>query len=94
MSTIVLDGGVGLDATQLRAILAEHHIASRPFFDPLSSLPAFANHRSARHGDRLRPNAHTLGRGGLNLPSALTLTRSDVDRVCDVVAAALNGSTS
>jgi perosamine synthetase len=92
MSTIVLDPRLGIDKRGLAAAMSGARIATRPFFDPLSSLPAFHGHPGGRGGPRLRPTAHRLAATGINLPSALTLTRADIDRVCDTLTHALAGA--
>lgn len=89
MSTVIVDPGVGLDKVELARRLAARGIATRPFFDPLSSLPAFRQGAADRSGDR--PVARALARTGLNLPSALTLGEDDVERVCRALRAALDG---
>ena len=70
--------------------LDERGIDSRPFFYPLSSLPAYAAHGAGEHRSR-NPIAYELSAYGVNLPSALSLTRDDVRRVCDEVKAVLGG---
>ena len=60
MVTAVFDEATGVDAGHVAAALADAGIATRPFFPPLSSLPAFADaprHRSGPAGEpgQLRP---------------------------------------
>jgi perosamine synthetase len=49
----------------------------RPFFYPLSSLPAYSNTEAGRVHN---PVAHDVSARGINLPCALCLTESDLDR--------------
>lgn len=49
----------------------------RPFFYPLSSLPAYADTASARVNN---PVAYDVSSRGINLPCALSLTDIDLDR--------------
>ncbi|MEH2526356.1 MULTISPECIES: DegT/DnrJ/EryC1/StrS family aminotransferase [unclassified Bradyrhizobium] len=51
----------------------------RPFFYPLSSLPAFPEREA--EGRRKNPVAYDVSERGINLPSALNLTESDLDAV-------------
>lgn len=57
-------------------------IDSRPFFHPLSSLPAYQDWPEARAARERNRVAYDLNDRALNLPSALNLTESQVDRVC------------
>lgn len=85
MTTVVLPDGLGAGAAELADHLARHQIDTRPFFRPLSSLPAYADHPQAATAPVTNPVSYRLGRLGLNLPSALSLTEPDVDLVCDAV---------
>lgn len=83
MSTVVLDPRLGVTAKQLRAALDERGIDTRPFFHPLSSLPAYAS--TAALASTSNPIAYRIAPYGVNLPSALSLTEEDVDLVCTAV---------
>lgn len=52
----------------------------RPFFYPLSSLPAFNREREGRQNN---PVAYDVSSRGINLPCALNLTEADLDRYSD-----------
>jgi perosamine synthetase len=85
MITAVLDPTAGIAADGLAEQLKSLNIATRPFFAPLSSLGAYAQSpHSARAAQRNRVS-YDLGPLGINLPSALTLTEVDVDRVCQAI---------
>ncbi len=81
MVTIVLDPGLGLTKQRLMARLAEAGMDTRPFFHPLSSLPAFAESHDAARAARENAAAYALSPYGVNLPSALCLTREQVAQV-------------
>jgi perosamine synthetase len=51
----------------------------RPFFYPLSSLPAFPGRAEA--GRRLNPVAYDVSERGINLPCALSLTEKHLDEI-------------
>jgi len=78
MVTAVFDAELGLDKQVLRDALRHDGIDSRPFFDPLTSTDPF---RDARGGPERNPVSYDLAWRSINLPSALSLTASDVDRV-------------
>lgn len=81
MSTVVLDSKFKLGKHELKAMLAQAGIDSRPMFSPLSSLPAYKDLESARLAARENSSAYEIGPHGLNLPSALILGSSEVERV-------------
>lgn len=92
MVTAVLHPGLRMSGAQLGAALNAHGIPTRPFFHPLSSLPAYASCPSSRSAQARNPVAYDTSPRGLNLPSALTLTREDVDYVTSAALAALRST--
>jgi len=70
------------DKEDLASKLAESGIHTRPFFNPLSSLLAYAQSKDATRAREANRVSYSLSPHGINLPSALTLTEADVDRVC------------
>jgi perosamine synthetase len=67
---------------EVRARLREAGVDTRPFFEPIHTMPPYAS------GERL-PIAEDLAARGLNLPSGVGLTRQDVGLVVDALADAL-----
>jgi perosamine synthetase len=61
------------------AELAKLDLPSRPFFYPLSSLPAYPGREAA--GRRDSPVAYDISERGINLPSALNLTEVELDQM-------------
>ncbi|HVX96325.1 MAG TPA: DegT/DnrJ/EryC1/StrS family aminotransferase [Polyangia bacterium] len=82
MVTAIVDPKIDLPKLRLMELLGESNIDVRPFFFPLSSLPAY----KAMGGEAVwrgrNPVAYRLSAQAVNLPSALNLTRDDVSRVC------------
>ena len=64
-------------------------IPTRPFFYPLSSLPAYPGFEQAYRPRN--PRAYDICARGINLPSALVMTESQIDRVSDGVRSMLPG---
>ena len=91
MVTIVLDPSLGLSKRAVIEALDRADIDSRPFFNPLSSLAAYAGAPAAERGRQLNATTYRLSPYGVNLPSALRLTQGDVVRVCDAVVEVLHG---
>ena len=82
MVTAVLDASHGLEKLDLMAALDERGVDSRPFFHPLSSLPAYAHLGVADECRERNKNAYAISARGVNLPSAYSLTAEDVRFVC------------
>jgi perosamine synthetase len=91
MNTIVLHPSLGWTKSDLHKRLAEHGIATRPFFHPLSSIPAYRETPQAKAAALRNKVSYALSPYGLNLPSALSLTRDDVAYVGQTVRAILAG---
>jgi perosamine synthetase len=85
MTTAVIDQGFGYDTQRLMAAFLERNIDTRPFFHPLSSLPAYAGTGSAIGASDRNPVSYSIAPRAINLPSAMRLTESDVDRVCEAL---------
>ena len=85
MVTGVFSAASGVTGSQAREAFAAQGIATRPFFPPLSSLPAFASSRDTARASHANPVSYALATRGINLPSALMLSEPDVDRVCAAV---------
>lgn len=89
MTSIVLAPEFGVSNRELMAMFTEASIDTRPFFHPLSGLPAFATRPEAAEAQARNATAYSISARGLNLPSALMLTEEQVDRVCNTLTAFL-----
>ena len=89
MVTAIFDEALGVEERPLAAMLDEHGIATRPFFHPLSALPAYAGFPGAAEARQANVVSARLAKHGINLPSALMLDESQVDYVCSWVQAYL-----
>ena len=83
MVTAIVDERFGLSKEELIAALGQEGIDSRPFFYPLSSMPAYASWPQAQGARSRNRVAYNLSPRGVNLPSALSLTQEKVRYVCD-----------
>ena len=81
MSTIVFDADLGMTKEQLIPMMRERGVDTRPFFYPLSAIPAFRDTPEAVQARSRNHNAYAISPYGINLPSALNLTRDDVHQV-------------
>jgi perosamine synthetase len=89
MVTAIWDAAYRITKESLMATLSQDGIDTRPFFYPLSSLPAYAATPDAPRAKRENRVAYDLSPRGINLPSGLSLTATDVSRVCKALKAAL-----
>ena len=56
-------------------------LPARPFFYPLSSLPAYAGMEAKGRADN--PRSYDICARGINLPGALVVTAEQIEQVCD-----------
>ncbi len=87
MVTVLLPQSSAGRRDEIRARLAEQGIDTRPFFHPLSALPAYAG--QGRGGREKNPTSYAIAPRGINLPSALSLTQGDVRRVVEALCQAI-----
>ena len=78
MVTVILDSKSGIRKEQVMAQLSAQGIASRPFFYPLSSLPAYAGLRQAQEAQERNRVGYAISPYGVNLPCAMNLTQEQV----------------
>jgi perosamine synthetase len=90
MTTAVVDHKFGLEKRQLMSGLEKQGIDSRPFFYPLSSLEAYAGSAEAERARLRNRVSYDVSPRGINLPSGLALTQSEVERVCEALQKVLN----
>jgi perosamine synthetase len=81
MVTAILPSRPGNEKETLIRRLAERAIDLRPFFYPLSTIPAYEAIPAAAVARREHGRAHEISRYGVNLPCALRLDRPDVATV-------------
>ncbi len=85
MVTVVLNEKFGLQKDVLMSLLSEKGIDCRPFFYPLSSIPAYQALEQAKEARQRNKNAYKISPYGLNLPSGMNMTEEKVGYVCDVL---------
>jgi perosamine synthetase len=85
MITAIVNPSFGVTKDVLRERLSERGIDTRPFFHPLSSLPAYEHLRPVPDN----PVAYRISPYGINLSSSLRLTREDVQYVAHELRAIL-----
>lgn len=76
----------------LMAAFKERGIATRPMFDPLSDIPAFASSPQAHAARARNIVSYDIAPRGLNLPSGYNLSTEDVGYVCDALKSILRAN--
>jgi perosamine synthetase len=91
MYGVVLDDSVPFDAMEFARRLREGGVDTRPLFLGMHEQPVLRD-KGLFHGEPY-PVTERLSRRGLYLPSGLTLTEEQLNRVCGVVHDVLAGAT-
>ena len=91
MVTAVFSASLGYRKEDVMKALDEQGMATRPFFDPLSSQPAYAEVPGAEAARASNQVAYAIAPYGINLPSALNLSQATVAKVCRRLRYALSG---
>jgi perosamine synthetase len=90
MVTVVLDKKYALNSARLMGLFSQENIDCRPFFHPLSSLPAYAKLEQAQEARKRNHVSYALSPYGLNLPSGMNITAEKAKYVCDTLKAILH----
>jgi perosamine synthetase len=83
MVTALVNPSLKLEKEALIKQLSEKGIDTRPFFYPLSSLPAYQHLETAHTAQKNNRVAYALAPYGLNLPSAFSVSEADVRYISD-----------
>jgi perosamine synthetase len=78
-TTVVFDSNLGLKCDEVINELRALQIPARPFFYPLSSLPAYSKNLTG--GESRNPQAYLSHKYGITLPCAMNLTDEDIDYI-------------
>ncbi len=92
MVTVILDEKLGFKKEKIIRLMSEKEIDCRPFFYPLSSLPAYQNSEQANLAKKRNEIAYKISPYGFNLPSGMNMTKEKVKYVCKVLKLLLCGS--
>jgi perosamine synthetase len=85
MSTVVLEPGLSIEKKALFDAMRAENVDVRPFFSPLSDIPAYAGTPAAAAARARNSTALEITRSGINLPSALNLDEAAVATVCSTL---------
>lgn len=88
MTTIILSKDLRISKQDFIDKLLKKNIMARPFFYPLSSIPAFKEKGYDTKKHKLEnPVSYDISSRGINLPSALNITEEEISYVCKEVKA-------
>jgi perosamine synthetase len=85
MVTAIIDQHFGIRKERLVELMGESNIDCRPFFYPLSSLPAYQDSQQARVAQESNKASYEVSPYGINLPSALNLTEDNIAYVAQAL---------
>jgi len=85
MSSVVFDPSLQCPKEKILKAFGEAGIGCRPFFSPLSSLPAYEGTILARMAAERNKNAYAIGPYGINLPCSMRLTREEAGYVSEIL---------
>jgi len=91
MVTIVLGPSYEISKEELIAEFKKRNIDTRPFFYPLSSLPAYQHLEQAHEAQRCNEVIYRLSPHSINLPCALNMTEDQTHYVCETLQEILKG---
>lgn len=81
MTTLLLDASLGIKKETLVPRLRQQGIDVRPFFYPLSAIPAFRDTPQAATARKTNSVAYSVSPYAINLPSALSLDEDAISKV-------------
>jgi perosamine synthetase len=82
MVTILFDESYDLSKKKLVELLRHNNIDSRPFFHPLSSIPAYEKHPQAQLARERNKVSYQVSARGVNLPCGMNLDQEKISYVC------------
>jgi perosamine synthetase len=85
MVTTIVDEKFGMRKENLMELMAGKGIDCRPFFHPLSSLPAYQHLEHSKQARNRNIISYRLSPYGINLPSGFNMTDQKVRYVCNVI---------
>ena len=85
MTSLVWDDTYAFSKFDLMKYLQDRGIDTRPFFSQLSRIPAYKGRFRTEQSSQNNRVAIRLSECGINLPSALTLTKEQVVYTCETV---------
>jgi len=89
MVTVILDEKFRFKKEELISLMSEKNIDCRPFFYPLSSMPAYKDLKQVTQAQQRNKNAYKISPYGINLPCGMNMTKEKVSYVCEALKSVL-----
>lgn len=85
MVSIILNPGFGIKKEELFYQMNEQGISCRPFFFPLSTIPAFYETEEAKKARHKNLVSYEISPFGVNLPCGMNMDKEKVNYVCNTL---------
>jgi perosamine synthetase len=85
MVSIILDGRYRIRRDHMMELMNARGIDCRPFFHPLSSLPAYQKSDQANQARHRNQISYQISPYGINLPSGFNMVEEKIRYVCDAI---------
>jgi len=86
MVSIILDQKIGIKKEDLFYKMQAQGISCRPFFFPLSAIPAFCETEEAQKARKRNVVSYRVSPYGLNLPCGMNMDEEKVRYVCRLLS--------
>ena len=87
MVTAIINSKFGLKKEKLMQLMESRNISCRPFFSPLSMIPAYEKYPQADLAQTRNTTSYAISPYGINLPSGMNMDVEKVSYVCDMLKA-------
>ncbi|MFX0087437.1 MAG: bifunctional GNAT family N-acetyltransferase/PLP-dependent aspartate aminotransferase family protein [Candidatus Hodarchaeota archaeon] len=81
--TAIYDKKFGITKEKLMKKFKKYNIDLRPFFYPISSMPAYTQYCEDKDMEKINPISYSIAPYGICFPSAMSVTESEVNFVCE-----------
>jgi perosamine synthetase len=92
MVTAIAEPRLELEKSGMIRFMAKKNVDCRPFFFPLSMIPAYKNHEEATKAQKRNRVSYTISPYGINLPSGMNLSEETVEYVCSALKEGIENS--
>lgn len=87
-TSVIFGKSRNITSEKIMRELEKLNLPARPFFYPLSSLPAYSRYNTG--SKEKNPVAYDISSRGITLPGALILTEEDINEYCNAIKKILN----
>lgn len=84
MTTLIINSKLGITKEDIIKEMNYKNIDIRPFFYPLSSLPAYNDLKNIKTYKLKNKNSYELSPYGINVPSSMNITKDEIIYICNI----------